>query len=138
MLATHKVVVDSFRNLYPINDNATAPKAVAVGRYPEDTYYNGNPWYLTTLACAEMLYDAAAQIKNAGQLTIDEYSLPFFKDLQSSAAVGTFSGYALTSYLSAMTTYADGFVEVIEVQTTPCLIVLLLTSRSNTLLSTAH
>jgi glucoamylase len=44
VLATHKVVVDSFRNLYPINDNATAPSAVAVGRYPEDTYYGGNPW----------------------------------------------------------------------------------------------
>jgi glucoamylase len=40
MLATHKVVVDSFRNLYPINKNASSG-AVAVGRYPEDTYYGG-------------------------------------------------------------------------------------------------
>lgn len=41
MLATHKVYVDAFRDLYPINENATAPAAVAVGRYPEDTYYTG-------------------------------------------------------------------------------------------------
>jgi glucoamylase len=42
-LASHKVVVDSFRSLYSINSGISAGSAVAVGRYPEDTYYNGNP-----------------------------------------------------------------------------------------------
>jgi glucoamylase len=40
MLATHKVVVDSFRNLYPINRNASSG-SMTVGRYPEDRYYGG-------------------------------------------------------------------------------------------------
>ena len=76
-LAIHKVVVDSFRNLYPINENATAPAAVAVGRYPEDVYYDGNPWYITTLAAAEVLYDAVVQLRKNESLTIDETSLDF-------------------------------------------------------------
>jgi glucoamylase len=42
-LASHKVVVDSFRTIYPINSGYPAGVAVAVGRYPEDVYYNGNP-----------------------------------------------------------------------------------------------
>lgn len=118
MLATHKVVVDSFRNLYPINKNASTG-AVAVGRYPEDTYYDGNPWYLCTLACAELLYDAVAQIKKAGKVTIDKYSLPFFKDLQPAAKLGSVSGKKLTTLTNSMLTYADGFVEVVQTYLPP-------------------
>jgi glucoamylase len=115
VLATHKVVVDSFRDLYPINKNATAPAAVAVGRYPEDVYYTGNPWYLCTLACAELLYDAAAQLNATGSLTIDDISLPFFQDIYPSAAAQTYTGRAMAPILEAMRTYGDGFVQVIEV-----------------------
>lgn len=42
-LSSHKVVVDSFRDIYSINSGIASGSAVAVGRYPEDTYYNGNP-----------------------------------------------------------------------------------------------
>lgn len=42
-LADHKVVVDSFRDLYTINHDAAEGTACAVARYPEDTYYDGNP-----------------------------------------------------------------------------------------------
>ena len=113
-LATHKVLVDSFRNLYPINDNATAPAAVAVGRYPEDTYYAGNPWYITTLACAEVLYDAAAQFKANGTLTVDNTSLPFFTDIYSDAKIGNYSDNDMNNYTDAMLNYADGFVSIVE------------------------
>lgn len=112
ILATHKAVVDVFRNLYPINNNATAPNAVLVGRYPEDTYYAGNPWYITTYACAETLYDAVAQMNKAGTHTIDNYSLPFFQDLYPDAALGKISGDELVNITSAMTTYADNFVNL--------------------------
>lgn len=43
-LANHKVVTDSFRSIYSINSGIAAGVGVAVGRYPEDVYYNGNPW----------------------------------------------------------------------------------------------
>lgn len=43
-LANHKVYVDSFRDIYGINSGIGAGKAVATGRYSEDTYQGGNPW----------------------------------------------------------------------------------------------
>lgn len=90
ILASHKVYVDSFRTIYPINNGTPANAAIATGRYPEDTYYGGNPWYICTLSAAETLYDAAAQFRRQGQLTIDSVSLEFFKQIYPSAAVGTY------------------------------------------------
>ena len=116
MLATHKVVVDSFRDLYPINKNASAPDAVLIGRYPEDTYYTGNPWPLCTFAAAELLYDAVAQINKIGMLSINEESLAFFQDIYPSANASNYTGSTMTDILSAMTTYADGFVAAVQVR----------------------
>lgn len=114
VLATHKVWVDSFRNLYPINDNATAPAAVLTGRYPEDTYYDGNPWFITTLAAAEVLYDAVAQMKKIGSYQVDSINLAFFQDLMPNITTGNYSGSQLTAVANAVTTYADGFVELVQ------------------------
>ncbi len=47
----------SFNSLYIVN--WSGPAGIAFGRYPEDVYYNGNPWFLTTLAQAEVLYKMA-------------------------------------------------------------------------------
>lgn len=43
-LVNHKVVTDSFRNLYGINSGIPEGSAVAVGRYSEDVYQGGHPW----------------------------------------------------------------------------------------------
>jgi glucoamylase len=117
MLATHKVVVDSFRNLWPINKNTSAPDAVLIGRYPEDTYFGGGPWPLCTLGAAELLYDAVAQINRTGTLSIDDESLAFFQDIYPSANVSNYTGTVMEDILSAMTTYADGFVAAVQVRT---------------------
>lgn len=117
-LATHKVWVDSFRNLYPINHNATAPAAVLTGRYPEDTYYGGNPWYITTAAAAEFLYDAHAQFNKSGSITIDNTSHAFWQDLVPKVAMGTYNDKQnVTMLLNAVKTYADGFMERIQTYT---------------------
>lgn len=116
VLATHKVLVDSFRSIYPINANKTAGKAAAVGRYPEDVYYGGNPWYLCTLAAAEVLYDAVAQFKTQRQITVDAISLAFFKDLYPSVSKKTYkaSSAGFNAMTSAMEQYADGFVSIVQ------------------------
>jgi glucoamylase len=114
-LATLKVVVDAFREIYPINNGVATGKPLAVGRYPEDNYFGGNPWYLCTLAVAEFLYDAVAQFKRAGSLTIDEIDLAFFKDIYPDATTGTFKGGKFRDVLNSMTEYADGFVSVVQV-----------------------
>jgi glucoamylase len=48
-LSNHKVVVDSFRDLYSINNGIGKGAAIAIGRYREDIYYNGNPWLMIPL-----------------------------------------------------------------------------------------
>lgn len=36
------VYVNAFRSVYSINSGAASNVAIATGRYPEDSYYNGN------------------------------------------------------------------------------------------------
>lgn len=110
-------MTDSFRSVYSINSGIAAGKPVAVGRYAEDPYYNGNPWYLCTLAAAELLYDAIYQWNRIGSLTIDSVSLAFFQDLYGAAATGTYSSSTATysSIVDAVKTYADGYVSIVVI-----------------------
>ena len=97
-----------------INQGIPPGQAVAVGRYPEDVYYGGNPWYLTTFAAAEQLYDAVYTWNRTGEIAITDISLPFFKDIYGSAEVKTYpaSSPQFTEMLSAMRDYADGYMKV--------------------------
>lgn len=114
-LANLKLVVDSFR-FYSINSGISAGTAIAIGRYSEDSYYNGNPWYLNTLAVAEQLYDAIYVWKAQGSITVTSTSLAFFQDLSSSVTAGTYSSSSTTytTLLNTASTYADGFVGVVQ------------------------
>ncbi|KAL7624358.1 glycoside hydrolase 15 protein [Parahypoxylon ruwenzoriense] len=115
-LASHKAVVDSFRSIYTINSGIPTGSPISVGRYPEDTYYNGNPWYLNTLAAAEQLYDALYVWQTQGSITVTSTSLPFFQDLVSSAAAGTFEtgSDTYTTLYNAVYVYADGFMNIVS------------------------
>ena len=86
---------------------------MAVGRYSEDVFYNGNPWYLANFAVAEQLYDALYVWKKQGSITVTSVSLAFFKELVSSAATGTYASGSTTyqAIISAVSAYADGFVD---------------------------
>ncbi|KAG9235112.1 glycoside hydrolase family 15 protein [Amylocarpus encephaloides] len=115
-LANHKVVSDSFRSVYSINSGIPGGQAVSVGRYPEDVYYGGNPWYLCSLAAAEQLFDALYTWNKQGFMTITAVSLPFFRDFSASVAIGTFASSSNTyiGLFNAIQTYADGYLVVIE------------------------
>lgn len=104
--------MDSFRSIYSINSGIPEGTAAAVGRYPEDSYQGGNPWYLNTLAAAELLYDALYQWNRIGSITVTSTSLAFFKDMDSSITVGTYSSSSstYTTLYNAISAYADGFV----------------------------
>lgn len=120
-LSNHKAVTDSFRSIYGINSGIPQGTAVAVGRYAEDVYYNGNPWYLTTLAAAEQLYDALIVWKSQGFIQVTSTSLAFFKDLNSSVATGTYQSDSstYTALIDAVTAYADGYVNVVATYAAP-------------------
>ncbi|KAK3324159.1 family 15 glycosyl hydrolase [Cercophora scortea] len=120
-LASFKVFVDTFRNpdLYPINAGVPASDGVALGRYPEDTYFTGNPWYLITLGAAEFLYDVAAQWDTEGTITVDATSYPFFHALYPSIrANATYTKrckpITFQKLISLTTAYADSFAAVAQ------------------------
>ncbi|KAI0100346.1 carbohydrate-binding module family 20 protein [Nemania sp. FL0031] len=119
-LSNFKAFVDSFRNstLYPINKGIPKTEGISLGRYTEDVYYTGNPWYLITAAAAEYLYDAVAQWEVQGSLTIDKTSLAFFQDIYPAAQAKTYTPkgkYAeFPRILKAVTDYAESFVGVLQ------------------------
>jgi glucoamylase len=89
--------------------------AVAVGRYPEDSYYNGNPWYLNTLAAAEQLWDALYVWNKQGYITVTSTSLSFFRDFMPTVSTGTYNAGSstYTTLYSAVGAYADGYMNVV-------------------------
>ncbi|PSR78190.1 hypothetical protein PHLCEN_2v7522 [Hermanssonia centrifuga] len=113
-LSNLKVYVDSFRSIYPINNGIASNGAVATGRYPEDVYQGGNPWYLSTMAVAEQLYDALYVWDTQDSLTVTSISLPFFQLFDSAIQSGTYpsSSSAFTTLTSAIRTFADGFIAI--------------------------
>ena len=114
-LANHKAVVDTFRKLYNLNSGIPDGQAVAVGRYQEDVYYTGNPWFLCTLAAAEQLYDALYQWNRLGSVNVTYLSLSFFQALDSSVQTGSFpsNSPAYSTIVRAVKAYADGFIDIV-------------------------
>jgi glucoamylase len=111
--------VDSFRKLYTINKGISSSTGVATGRYAEDVYYGGQPWYLTTLAVAEQLYAAIQQWSTMHALTITSVDLPFWQSILPAAKPGTIrKGRELNKHLDAVLDFADSFVKV-ALQYTP-------------------
>ncbi|KAK0464222.1 glucoamylase [Desarmillaria tabescens] len=113
-LASLKVYVDAFRSIYTINSGIASNAAVATGRYPEDSYQGGNPWYLTTAAVAEQLYDAIIVWKQTGSIEVTSTSLAFFTQFSSSITTGVYDSSTTTysDLLAAVQTFADGFLAI--------------------------
>lgn len=114
-LANHKAVTDSFRGWH-INSGISSGSAVAVGRYIEDVYFDGNPWYLLTLAAAEQLYDALAVWCDQGSVNVTGTSLAFFSDLVPGIKEGTHNEGSDTydTILQSVMSYADGYVDIVK------------------------
>lgn len=117
VLANFKQLMDTFRAEYSINSGIPRGQGIAVGRYSEDVYQGGQPWYMHTFGAAELLYDAVAQWENQGKLTIDTLSLPFWKEIYPAAKTGTYSrgikgNTTYNKLIQAVWKYADSFVKV--------------------------
>lgn len=113
-LANFKVLTDTFRALYTVNANIPKGSGVAVGRYAEDVYKGGNPWYLITSAAAEFLYDAVAQWNSSQSISVDATSQAFFKDVYPDVTVKTYTGGDITVITDAVTAYADSYAAIVE------------------------
>jgi glucoamylase len=114
-LANLVTYVNAFRSIYTINSGVASNVGVATGRYPEDSYFGGNPWYLATLAVAEQLYDSLIVWKKQGSITVTAVSQPFFSLFSSGISTGTFSSSSSTfnTLITGVQNYADSFVNVV-------------------------
>jgi glucoamylase len=84
LLATAQALEETFRRDYSINAGSANP---AIGRFSEDRYFGGNPWYLTTAAFAELYYRLAFEILQQGGLKVTKYNRGFLR-----AALASISG----------------------------------------------
>ncbi|KIK68980.1 carbohydrate-binding module family 20 protein [Collybiopsis luxurians FD-317 M1] len=107
--------VNAFRSIYTVNSGRASNEAILTGRYPEDVYFDGNPWYITTLAVAEQLYNALLVWQSQGSLDVTSISLPFFQLFDSSISAGTYSSSSseFSTLTSAVKTFSDGFVAAV-------------------------
>lgn len=60
MQSTFEKLTQLFRNEYPLNRHREAALAPAMGRYANDIYYSGGPYFFSTLGAAEYCYRLAA------------------------------------------------------------------------------
>ncbi|MGH2928257.1 MAG: glycoside hydrolase family 15 protein, partial [Solirubrobacteraceae bacterium] len=69
-----------FKAQYAINQRPGEP-GVAIGRYPEDSYFGGNPCALLTAAFAQLDYMAGSEYLRQGTIPVEAEDLAFFRDL---------------------------------------------------------
>jgi glucoamylase len=84
VLATALKIENRFQSIYGVNTNREL--GTAIGRYPEDIYNGvgeseGNPWFLTTLAMAEMYYQAANEWESDGEIVLTDLHRQIFSQL---------------------------------------------------------
>ncbi|KAI9184390.1 hypothetical protein H9P43_003443 [Blastocladiella emersonii ATCC 22665] len=121
VLATLLALKDAHRAAFPINTRYRADLPPALGRYTEDRYYAGNPWFLTTLAAAETQYRVVARASAQNSLTVTPVSLPFFQDLVAGTGVTVAVGPVakgtpqFTALTQALVRAADGFMQRVRV-----------------------
>jgi glucoamylase len=116
VLSTAFQIEKAFKDLYPINKDRV--NGIAIGRYPEDEYFKGNPWLIGSNAFAELYYLVAADWNLRGQILCTENNLAFLNSLIS----GDFdlkAGDVLSAHsevfsriIETLRTRADGYLKL--------------------------
>jgi glucoamylase len=68
--ATLTALEDLFDAEYSINSKRPPERGPAMGRYANDAYYGGNPWYLATLAAAEFYFRLATALQSGAEMAV--------------------------------------------------------------------
>jgi glucoamylase len=89
VLATAHQLSSAFADAFAINRVTSDPSGLrlgpGIGRYPEDRYDGvgvsiGHPWFLATLAMAELNYRLAGQLLRDGSVTLTSQNIAFYRD----------------------------------------------------------
>ncbi|KNE71963.1 hypothetical protein AMAG_16386 [Allomyces macrogynus ATCC 38327] len=88
VLATAAALAEHHRRVFAINLRFRPDLPPAIGRYEEDQFMGGNPWFLCTLAMAELHFRVAVRIVRDGFVTITSRSIAFFAALPTAPLAG--------------------------------------------------
>jgi glucoamylase len=127
VLATAERLSENFARLYRVNSRLRdwdgQPMGAAIGRYPEDLYSGevgplGNPWFLTTLAFAELYYRCAADWEAQGAIQVTRYNATLFSKFKPLARMMrphtgesiVASDPRFAAILEGLRTLGDGFM----------------------------
>src|SRR6185437_15549118 len=86
--ATLAALEDRFDTEYSINRERTQERGPAMGRYPGDAYYGGNPWYLATLATAEFYFRLAVALNTGAEMATTDENARFRGRLSAAGGAG--------------------------------------------------
>ncbi len=119
VLSTALKLEKKFAAIYVVN--ADINQAPAIGRYEDDVYFGGNPWYITTAAFSELLYKLANSIESNPDFVITSINVDFFENiLKAKIMVGTnlqTDAILKRQTVSALRTRGDQFLEKFHVYT---------------------
>ncbi|WP_138466519.1 glycoside hydrolase family 15 protein [Poseidonocella sp. HB161398] len=85
MTATVAALEAVFAEIYPLNRGRAVP---AMGRWREDVFFDGNPWFPCTLACAELDYRLAARHLDPARFARGEARMEMVLDLWPGRGTG--------------------------------------------------
>jgi glucoamylase len=116
ILATADKLEQSFASSYAINSDLSV--GTAIGRYPEDYYFGGNPWVLTTAAFAELNYRLASRLESGVANGLASHLAPGQEQLQTLRLDKNQANY----FLRVARQFGDSSVNIVrgmDLQTNP-------------------
>ena len=120
-------LVEKMAILYPINHNRLGTNmGVAVGRYPEDIYdgigiSEGNPWFISTLTSAELIFKLVHKMHITQEPLIIEplknkfwHKIFAFGNLQNTSVMIPYNSLAFNQTLYTIFKYGDSFLSKVN------------------------
>jgi glucoamylase len=108
--ATLTALEDLFDAEYAINHRRPTDRGSAMGRYANDAYYGGNPWYLATLAAAEFHFRLAIALRSGAEMAMTNENVRFRQRLSAAGGAGD-------SPAAAAVERGDSFMRTVQAYT---------------------
>ncbi len=112
--ATLTALEDLFDAEYAINRRRPSDWGPAMGRYANDTYYGGNPWYLATLAAAEFYFKLAFALLSGAKMAATSENERFRRRLIAADGARESADFAAAAF-----EYGDTFMRTVKAFTPP-------------------
>ncbi len=113
IMATAEKLISTFRTLYPINNEGIG---VAIGRYPEDRYFGGHPWFLLTAALGEYFYKVSEAIVKSKKIVVTKHNETLIRRVSGAELkVGTYKTKATVLKIAKkFREHGDNFLKRIQ------------------------